>query len=235
MAPYQSRDTRARPPGTSRGGRGRRKRNSLSRDRIADAALDLVDREGVDALTMRRLASELDVGTMTLYGYFSDKDELLDHALDRAARTYDLSPGEGEWRSRLRELITTIWRSLSEHPSAVRIRSSRPILNPGALTACEAGMTILRDAGFGTREAAAAWRLLFTYVFGYAAFSSYEPSAELKSEWRAQLGALPPDRYPLTSGAAGELVNWMAGREPFERGLGLILDGLESRLATQRD
>jgi AcrR family transcriptional regulator len=215
-------------------GRERRVRRDdrLSRELIADAALDLVDREGVEALTMRRLARELEIGTMTLYGYFRDKEELLDHAIDRAARDLDLRPGSGAWRPRLRELITTVWRSLTEHPSAVQIRSSRPILSPGALRACEAGMTILRDAGLGTREAAAAWRLLFTYVFGYAAFSSYEPSAELKSDWREQLSGLPSDEYPITSGAAPELVNWMAGRVPFERGLELILDGIEAQLGS---
>lgn len=206
------------------------KRRSLSREQIADAALELVDREGVDALTMRRLASELGIGTMTIYGYFSDKNELLDHAIDRGARRYDLSPGEGPWRPRLRELITTIWRSLIEHPSTVQIRSRKPILNPGALRAFEAGMAILRDAGFDAREAAAAWRLLFTYVFGYAAFSSYEPTAELKAQWRDELSALPADEYPSASAEAGELVNWMSGSRPFEHGLELILDGLEARL-----
>jgi AcrR family transcriptional regulator len=204
---------------------------SLSRELIADAALDLVDREGVEALSMRRLAGDLGIGTMTIYGYFRDKEELLDLAVDRAARRYDLSPGEGNWRPRIRELITTVYRSLCEHPSAVQVRSRRPILNPGAIRACEAGMTILDEAGFELREAAAAWRLLFTYVFGYAAFSSYEPSAELKSEWEEELSALPEEQYPITAGAAGELVNWMAGRGPFEQGLEMILDGLEARLS----
>jgi AcrR family transcriptional regulator len=203
----------------------------LSRELIADAALALVDREGITALTMRRLAGELGIGTMTLYGYFRDKDELLDYAIDRAARGYDLSPGEGPWRERLGQLVTTIWRSLGEHPSAVQVRSGKPILSAGALRACEAGMTILRDAGFETREAAAAWRLLFTYVFGYAAFSSYEPSAETKAGWQRQMSAMSPEQYPITSGEAGELANWIAGREPFEQGLELILDGLEARLA----
>lgn len=206
---------------------------SLSRELIADTALELVDHEGVQALTMRRLASELGVGTMTLYGYFRGKGELLDYAIDRAARRYDLTPGEGQWRPRLRGLITTIWRTLTEHPSAVQIRTSRPILNPGALRACEAGMTILRDSGLGTREAAASWRLLFTYVFGYAAFSSYEPSEELKSEWEQELAALPAEQYPIVNGEAGELVNWMAGARAFEEGLELILDGLEARLAAR--
>jgi AcrR family transcriptional regulator len=204
----------------------------LSRELIADAALEIVDREGGGALSMRRLARELGVGTMTLYGYFRDKDELLDLAVDRAARRYELSSGEGDWRPRLRELILTMWRSLTEHPSAVQIRSRKPILNPGALRACEAGMTILQDAGLDIREASAAWRLLFTYVFGYSAFSSYEPSAAIKSEWRRELGSLPEDEYPITSGNAAEMVNWMAGRAPFEQGLEIILDGLEARLPT---
>jgi AcrR family transcriptional regulator len=206
----------------------------LSRELIADTALEIVDRDGVDSLTMRRLAGELGIGTMTLYGYFRDKGELLDYAIDRAARTYELSPGKGEWRPRLRELITTMRRSLTEHPSAVQIRSRKPILNAGAIRACEAGMTILGDAGFETRDAAAAWRLLFTYAFGYAAFSSYEPTAEMKSGWEQEMSTLPPDEYPITRENAGELVNWMAGDAPFEQGLELILDGLEARLAAQR-
>jgi AcrR family transcriptional regulator len=179
---------------------------------------------------MRRLAGELGVGTMTIYGYFEDKEELLDVAVDRAARRYELPAGEGPWRARLRDLTTTMWRSLTDHPSAVQIRTSRPILNPGAMRACEAGMTILNDAGFGLRDAAAAWRLLFTYAFGYAAFSSYEPSVATKQEWEREMSALPADEFPITSGAAGELANWIAGRTAFEEGLEVILDGLEARL-----
>lgn len=202
----------------------------LDRELIADAALELVDRDGLDALTMRRLAAELGIGTMTIYGYFRDKEELLDLVIERTARRYELTAGEGDWRTRLRRLVETMYRSLLEHPSTVQIRSRRPILNPGAIRACEAGMTILEEAGLERRQAAAAFRLLFTYIFGYAAFSSYEPSAELKREWRDELSALPAEEYPIVSGAAGELVNWMAGRTPFEAGLELILDGIEARL-----
>jgi TetR/AcrR family transcriptional regulator, tetracycline repressor protein len=212
-----------------------KKKAPLDRELIADAAVELVDREGIEALSMRRLASELGIGTMTIYGYFRDKEELLDASIERVARRYDLTAGEGDWRPRLRELVQTMYRSLLEHPSTVQIRSRRPILNPGAIRACEAGMTILDDAGFELKEAAAAFRLLFTYVFGYAAFSSYEPSVKLKREWETELSALPEDEYPVVSGTAGELVNWMAGRVPFEEGLELILDGLEARLERASD
>lgn len=203
----------------------------LSRELIADAALELIDREGVDALTMRRLATELGIGTMTIYGYFQDKEELLDQVIERTARRYELTAGEGDWRTRLRRLIETMYRSLLEHPSTVQVRSRRPILNPGAIRACEAGMTILEEAGLERRDAAAAFRLLFTFIFGYAAFSSYEPSAELKREWRDEMSALPAEEYPIVSGSAAELSNWMAGRVPFEAGLELILDGIEARVA----
>jgi hypothetical protein len=123
-----------------------------------------------------------------------------------------------------------MWRSLVEHPSAVQIRARKPILTPTSLRAGEAGMAILREAGLGVSQAAAAWRLLFTYVFGYATFSSEEPSPELRAEWREQLRALPEGEYPNISGEGSELVNWMAGREPFEAGLELILDGIEAQL-----
>jgi hypothetical protein len=127
-----------------------------------------------------------------------------------------------------------MYRSLIEHPSTVQIRSSRPILNPGALRAGEAGMRILADTGIELNEAAAAWRLLFTYVFGYAAFSSQEPTPEMKREWADQLSALPKEEYPVISGASEELAGWMAGREPFEEGLELILDGIEARASRSR-
>lgn len=212
--------------------RGRARK--LTREEIADAALELIDREGFEALTMRRLARELEVGAMTLYGYFRDKDELLDCALDRAARRFSFVKGEGPWRPRLRELIHTMMQALTEHPGAVEVRVRRPILNPGALRAGEAGIAILREAGFDTAEAAAGWRLLFTFTFGYAAFSAAEPSAEQQAEWRRQLAALPVESYPVLSGEPASVVPWMAGRQPFEHGLELILDGLEARLGERR-
>jgi AcrR family transcriptional regulator len=222
--------TPASSPATARRGPAPR----LTREAIADAALEIVDREGIAALTMRRLAGELGTGTMTLYGYFANKEQLLDYAVDRGARRFDFSGPDGPWRARLRALIGTIMRALIEHPSAVEIRASRPILHPGALRAGETGMQILREAGFETADAAAAWRLLFTFTFGYAAFSATEPSADQQAEWRRQLSELPVDEYPVMAREATVIVPWMAGRRPFEQGLELILDGLEARLAARR-
>src|SRR5947208_5220887 len=77
----------------------------LSRERILEAAVDVVEREGLDALSMRRLAQELDVWPMSVYRYFRDKDELLDAVVGRAAERVSL-PGEaGSWREQLRGLL----------------------------------------------------------------------------------------------------------------------------------
>jgi AcrR family transcriptional regulator len=85
-------------------------RLGLSRERILDAALALFDVEGVDALTMRRLAAELGVGTMTLYGYFRRKEDLLDAIVDRGAERVAAAGSEGPWKQRLRELVLELRR-----------------------------------------------------------------------------------------------------------------------------
>ena len=203
----------------------------LSRDQFADAAVAIIEREGPDAVSIRRLAAELRIGAMTFYGYFRDKEELLDYVVERAARDLSLPANEGPWRPRLQNLMETIWLSLSEDPSVVLIRSRKPLLTPSALRASESGLQILVDAGFDIEQASGAWRLLFTYVFGYAAFSSPEAAPEVKREWAEQMGALPGDEFPLISAAAAQLPEWMTGKGPFEFGLELILDGLELRLA----
>jgi TetR/AcrR family tetracycline transcriptional repressor len=105
---------------------------ALSTDRrteIAEAALALVDREGLDALSMRRLAAELGLGTMTLYGYFATKDELLDAVVARAATgTRPIQVPDGPWQQRLRTLARAWHRNLARHPSLVQLRLRRPIV-----------------------------------------------------------------------------------------------------------
>ena len=200
----------------------------LSREAVADAALDLLVTDGREAVTMRRLAAALDVGTMTLYGYFRNKDELLDAAVDRASEAIRIPARRGPWRSQLRALIIEIYGTLRRYPVAVELRARGPMLSPGALRSTNAGMQILAAAGFDKGSAAHAWRLLFTYAFGFAAFTPAELSVEDQRRALAHLGALPPDELPYVVEAAPEAVAAMVGDEPFLRGLDVILDGLEA-------
>jgi AcrR family transcriptional regulator len=203
---------------------------TLSRERIATAALEFAERNGLDALTMRRLADHLGVGTMTLYGYFKDKDELLDAIVDVATAQLEIARGTGGWKEQLRALMVEIRRGLAEHPVGVLLRQRRPMWSPGALRVSEAGLQILLAAGFSKADAARAYRSLFNYTFGSAAFGLGEPSPELRQKARAALAALPPDEYPAQTGSAAELADAIGGEAQFIYGLDLVLDGLEARL-----
>jgi AcrR family transcriptional regulator len=209
-------------------------RTGLTRADVAAKALEILDRDGVDGLTMRRLAEELEVGTMTLYGYMRNKEEVLDAAVDLAVST---SPGfkrSGDWRTDLRALIVGSWRNLNRHPALVQIRLRQPVLRPEALRFGEAGMAILIGAGFPPAEAARSFRLLFTYAFGFAGLSPDRETESARRQADAVLIGLDPDHYPSLTGAREEFTRAMAGHEAFEYGLERILDGLEARLARLR-
>jgi TetR/AcrR family transcriptional regulator, tetracycline repressor protein len=207
---------------------------ALSRNRVAEAALALIDSSGLDALSMRRLARELGVGTMTLYHYFPSKRELLDAVVDVGFAGYPPPAVEGPWRERVAGLARTAREALSEHPGLAQIRASAPILRADALQFGEVGLRALEDAGFETEEAVKAFRLLFTYVFGFVLVSPSGAEEANKAAARAALAALPPEYYPRLSEAVDEAAEAMAGDVVFEYGLDRLLDGLELRLGRGR-
>ena len=202
---------------------------SLSREQNARAALELADREGIRALSMRRLASELGVGTMTLYGYFRDKDELLDTAVDVAAAEMPLPPRSGDWKEDLRALWNAVQDTLADHPSGIHLRLRRPLISRGALHTTEAAMRILTEAGFSRVEADGALRVLFLFTFGHATFNPPSVPPETAAQWRAAFTELP-EEFSVVPQMAPDLVRMMSGDEPFHYGLEVILDGLERRL-----
>jgi AcrR family transcriptional regulator len=218
-------ETEAAAPGSRLG---------LSRTRILAGALNLLDREGLDAFSMRRLAEELGVGTMTIYGYFRSKDELLDAVVDAGAQAIaqavSEADGGGSWKARLRELMIRIRERHIEHPAIVELRYKRPLLSPGALTVTELGMSILRDAGFSKRDAARIYRMLFVYTFGYSAFGPGPGSEADRERSLEALRDLPADRYPTLLDAAHEASETMADQTLYELGLDALLDGLERRM-----
>jgi AcrR family transcriptional regulator len=221
------------PPAAERKTTTAASRLGLTRERILAAALGLLDREGLDAFSMRRLAEELDVGTMTIYGYFRSKDELLDAVVDAGARAIAeaISHADGgeSWKARVRELMLTLRQRHIEHPAIVELRYKRPLLSPGALRVTEVAMSVLREAGFGKREAAEAYRILFIYTFGFSAFGPEPGSTIDRDRSLAALAALPPDQYPTLIDAAGEASDAMADQTVYELGLDVLLDGLERR------
>ena len=207
---------------------GNRTQPARSRESIARAALDLVDREGLDALSMRRLAAELEMGTMTLYGYFRTKEELLEAVVEEAAGWGRLPRLRGGWEERLRALARGMRTALSRHRSLIEVRLRRPIAGPRSFRGTEVGIAALVDAGFDRAEAARAFRVVFLYVFGFVAFS--DPGAEVTDERRraqtAVAATLPPEDFPLLSEMASEMAATMGGDEQFEYGLDVVIAGI---------
>jgi len=204
-------------------------RVGLSHEAITDAAVGLLEAEGADSLTMRLLAERLGVGTMTLYGYFRGKDELLEAIADRAARQVVDADVDSDWKTRLRTLVLEVHRSHLAHPAVVELRLRRPLLSRGALEVTERAMAILISAGFSPPEAARVYRLLFIFAFGFSAFGP--PGRESESDVaREALAGLPVDRYPILRAAVDEAAQAMSDPTLFDFGLATLLDGLERLL-----
>jgi AcrR family transcriptional regulator len=207
-----------------------RTRSRLSRERIVEAALGVVAREGLDALSMRRLAQELDVWPMSVYRYFRDKEELLDAVVDGATDDVVALPAAGTWREQIGELLRQARAALGAEAGGLGPRFTRAMLTPGALRVSEAGVRILHDAGLEPDEAAQAWRALCGYVFGFAAFDDGAPPGESERRARSALAALPPDEYPALTEATDGFATALAGSGQLDYGLERMLDGLEARL-----
>jgi AcrR family transcriptional regulator len=207
------------------------KQQRLSRERILRVALETVEEEGLDSLSMRRLAQKLDVWPMSIYRYFRDKDELLDALADSAAEGLSLPGGRASWRNQMRALLHEARRVLgADQAGGLATRLPRAILSPGLLRVSEAGLAILERAGFSRRDAAGAWRALLSYTFGFATTSVPGSEGEAGRRTRAAIAALPDDEYPALSAAADELAAALADDGEFDRGLDSLLDGLAASL-----
>jgi len=203
----------------------------LSRDRIVHAALAVIEQDGLEALSMRRLAEELDVWPMSVYRHFRDKDELLDAVVNSAAQDVALPElGTGGWRDQMIDLLHQARAALGRDPAGLSALFTRAMLTPGALRISEAGLGILQEAGFDPGEAARAWRALCGYAFGFTGLADDAPEDEARRRARAALVALPGEDFPALTAAADGFADALASTDELDYGLERLLDGLESRL-----
>lgn len=182
-------------------------RTQLSRDVITDAALDVVAREGLEALSMRRLAQELDVWPMSVYRHFRDKEELLDAVAAAGTGEVELPPAKGDWRERLADLAREARGVLARQPSDLRRRAA---LSPAVARLTDAALGVLREAGLSRGDATVAWGVLLAYMLG-----SIELDAATGSERQTQaaLLALSDDSHPDLGAATLEMAHVLAGGE----------------------
>ena len=182
-------------------------------------AIALADAEGLDALTIRRLAQELGVTPMALYWHFRNKDELLNGLSDQFWSEIDTDVDDDlPWPEQLRTLLDSLVRVLREHPSASQLLVSGEKQSPAALEAMEVTLEVLSRGGFDPQHASAVARNgLWTGLMLAMSEPGSGPSlgegerAEQQRRNRIRLAMLPPDRYPCVVEAAGPLTDCRPG------------------------
>ena len=200
--------------------------------------MTLADAEGIDALTMRRLARELDVEAMSLYYHVANKDDMLDGMVDTVIGEIDLPVIDGGWRPEMRRRALSAHDVLGRHPWAGALMDSRTNPGPASLRYYDAVIGCLREGGFSIALAAHALAAIDAYVYGFGLqemslpFDTEEEAADVAG---ALLEALPADEYPYMAELIVDHVlrpGYDFGAE-FEWGLDLILDGFERLRAAQ--
>lgn len=206
--------------------------SGLSKQRVVAEAIRLADREGVDGLSMRRLADALGAGAMSLYHYVANKEDLLDAMIDVVFEEIEPPQAEGDWQSEMRREAVSTRQVLSRHPWAIALMESRTTPGPANLRHREAVTACLRRAGFPVVTATHANWTLNSYVYGYclqAASLPFDTARELAEMTEdVYLPQLPADEFPYLNESAAALV--AAGYDPTEEftfGLDLVLAALE--------
>ena len=169
---------------TERAEKGRVGRASLTRERIVEAAIEVIDTAGLAGLTMRRLGATLDVDAMAVYAFFENKAALLDavveHEAARLGELPDQLPGEPiEAMVHIARYLRTV---LLEHPNLAPVVASRPLPQQQAPAIVQFGVQLLQQAGIADEDIPVATDALVTFVLGFILQESG------RSKWRAELG-----------------------------------------------
>lgn len=209
---------------------------ALSKERVLKKALEIADKEGIDALSMRRLARELGAGAMSLYHYVKDKDQLLDGMVDLVFAEIALPEPGADWQKAMRARAISAREVLVRHPWAIALMESRGKAGPAGLKHREAVLATLRQAGFSIQMAVHANWLLDSYIYGFVLqetnlpFSGSNALVEMTQD--VFLPQIPPVEYPNLNEVATTLMQ--SGYDPadeFLYGLNLIFDGLKGAVA----
>jgi AcrR family transcriptional regulator len=196
------------------------------------AAVALVDREGLDALTMRKLGSALGVEAMSLYKHVRNKEAILDGIVDLVAAEIEApDDDEAPWLAALRDRAVSSRRVLTRHPWAIGLLESRRVLGPSLLRSLDAALGNLRSAGFTIEDAAHTLWLLDSFVYGHVVHETSRQSDDAEAQSaEAVLEQVRSSGYPhLAELGQHALASDFTVDKEFDIGLELILEALARR------
>jgi AcrR family transcriptional regulator len=209
-------------------------RTPLSRDRVLMAAVELADREGVDALSMRRLSSELGVVPMALYKHVANKDELLDGMLDVVVGEIDAARTDTVWKTAVRERILSARRALLRHPWASRVMESRTRPTPTVMAYMDSMIAMFTAGGFTIDLTHHVMHAMGSRMMGFSQelFNDQsDPDTAIQPEMLEMMGSTYPSIYQLYKAVNHDDSSIVgAGCDDqfeFEFALDLMLDGIE--------
>jgi AcrR family transcriptional regulator len=218
------------------------KKDAPSQAQIVRAAIEILDAEGLDALSMRRLGTKLGMGATSIYWYVANKTELLDLALDEVIGEIAMPSGlRLDWLEAASVFAHSMHQTLLRHPWAITLFGSRPALGPHAVTLAEKSVVLFEEAGFRGPDISHATSALLAYIIGACAtearwLETVAGTDLTPEQWVAQTTptvATAIDGHPRLQALQDQICGWDLRdslAERFEFGLRCILDGFATRL-----
>jgi AcrR family transcriptional regulator len=186
-------------------------------------ALEIVDHDGLAALSMRSLASALGTGPMTLYNYVKDREGIEELVVEAIITHVAIPAPSADWRRDAEAVATALWQAMRAHPAAVALVLTRRSASAASFAPAEALIAALSRSRLADRELLAAFRAVLGLVMGSA-------QGELAGPLAARVGELAGRDHPHIAGLA-EVSRRSTPAEDFAAGLGFLLDGIEARAA----
>ncbi len=213
-----------------------RTREPLTRDRVIEAALRVMDQEGLESVSMRRVAREVGVEAMSLYHHVEDKEDLLDGICEHVMAGFDFPERVDDWAENCRRGARAWRRLLQAHPAVMRLFAEQrgPVRSIDSMRPMEFALRILRASGLSDRDTAQAFHAFGGYIQGFVMMelgSIAGGSDEEHVKMHAQLAAAMPGEFPALQAVS----KYFAECEPdeqFEFGLELLIRGLEVKTRT---
>jgi AcrR family transcriptional regulator len=211
----------------------------LSRELVLAKALELVDAEGLDALTMRRLGQELGRDPMSLYRYAENRAALLDGVSELVLNELTIHPEDPDWKEQLRSIAHNLRLLALEHPNVVPLLVTRPLSTPlglrplGTLRPLEQILSLLIGAGFNPAGALHVYRAYYGFLYGHILNELQEyvvDPEENEALLRLGLHRLPAKEFPRLRALAPDLSEYDGATE-LDQGLTILLSGLEAQLS----